>query len=56
MNLANKITMSRIILAVVIMIALLFPFEGLGLDLPSYVVNGNIYIEKHKKMCYHVLD
>ena len=45
MNLANKITMSRIVLAIVIMILLLFPFEGLGLDLPTYLVNGNIYIE-----------
>lgn len=45
MNLANKITMSRVILAIVIMILLLFPFEGLGLDLPSYIVNGNIYVE-----------
>ena len=45
MNLANKITMSRIILSIVIMILLLFPFEGLGLELPSYVVNKNIYIE-----------
>lgn len=45
MNLANKITMSRVILSIVIMIVLLFPFEGLGLDLPSYLVNGNIYIE-----------
>lgn len=45
MNLANKITMCRIILSIVIMILLLFPFEGLGLDLPSYIVNGNIYVE-----------
>lgn len=45
MNLANKITVSRIVIAIVIMIVLLFPFEGLGLDLPSYTVNGNIYIE-----------
>ena len=45
MNLANKITFSRIVLSIVIMILLLFPFEGLGLDLPSYVVNGNIYVE-----------
>lgn len=45
MNLANKITMSRIILSIVIMILLLFPFEGLGLELPTYIVNGNIYIE-----------
>lgn len=45
MNLANKITMSRIILSIVIMILLLFPFEGLGIDLPTYLVNGNIYVE-----------
>ena len=45
MNLANKITMSRIILSIVIMVLLLFPFEGLGLDLPTYLVNGNIYVE-----------
>ena len=45
MNLANKITISRVIISIVIMILLLFPFEGLGLDLPSYVVNGNIYVE-----------
>lgn len=45
MNLANKITISRVVLSIVIMILLLFPFEGLGLDLPSYVVNGNIYVE-----------
>ena len=45
MNLANKITISRIIISIVIMILLLFPFEGLGLELPSYIVNGNIYVE-----------
>lgn len=45
MNLANKITISRIVLSIVIMILLLFPFEGLGLDLPTYLVNGNIYVE-----------
>ena len=45
MNLANKITMSRIILSIVIMFLLLFPFGNLGLELPSYIVNGNIYIE-----------
>ncbi|MCI6265252.1 MAG: CDP-diacylglycerol--glycerol-3-phosphate 3-phosphatidyltransferase [Erysipelotrichaceae bacterium] len=45
MNLANKITISRVVLSIVIMILLLFPFEGLGLDLPSYIVHGNIYVE-----------
>ncbi len=45
MNTANKITMSRVVLAIVIMILLLFPFENLGLDLPSYVVGGKVYVE-----------
>ena len=40
MNLANKITMSRIILSIVIMILLLFPFGDLGIKLPSYLVGG----------------
>ena len=45
MNLANKITMSRIVMSVIIMVLLLFPFETLGINLPSYIFNGNIYIE-----------
>ena len=45
MNLANKITFSRIVLSIVIMILLLFPFEGMGIDLPTYLVKGTIYIE-----------
>mgnify|MGYP004476512503 FL=1 len=45
MNLANKITMSRVVLAIVIMIILLFPFEGLGLNLPTFLVGGKILIE-----------
>ena len=45
MNLANKITMSRVVLSIVIMIVLLFPFDGLGINLPSYVIHGNIYVE-----------
>lgn len=38
MNKANKITMIRIILSIVIMILLLFPFDALGLDLPTIIV------------------
>ena len=45
MNLANKITISRVVLSIVIMIVLLFPFDGFGFDLPSYILHGNIYIE-----------
>lgn len=45
MNTANKITMSRIILSVIILIILLFPWYQAGVDMPVYVVNGNMTIE-----------
>lgn len=45
MNKANKITMSRVIMSFIIMILLLFPFELLNIKLPTYIFNGNIYIE-----------
>ena len=45
MNLANKITMSRVVLSIVIMIVLLFTFEGLGFHLPTILVSGKILID-----------
>lgn len=45
MNLANKITMSRIFLSVIILIILLFPWHQAGVEWPLYVVNGNITLE-----------
>ena len=36
MNLANKITMSRIFLSVVILILLLFPWYQFGIEIPTY--------------------
>lgn len=45
MNLANKITMSRVIMALVIMIILLFPFEELGISLPTFLISGKILVE-----------
>ena len=45
MNLANKITMSRIILSVIILFILLFPWHQAGVDMPTYVINGEITID-----------
>lgn len=45
MNTANKITMSRIIMSIIIIIILVFPFELVGIDMPKYLFNGNIHIE-----------
>ena len=42
MNTANKITMTRIALSIVIIILLMFPFYDLGIDMPTYLINGNI--------------
>lgn len=45
MNLANKITISRMVLSLIIIILLLFPFYEIGVDIPNYVVNGNIVVD-----------
>ena len=45
MNTANKITMSRIFLSVIIIFVLLFPWHQVGLEIPTYIVNGNITVD-----------
>lgn len=45
MNTANKITMSRIFLSIIILIVLLFPWHQFDIDMPTYIVNGNMTIE-----------
>lgn len=45
MNIANKITLSRIFMSIFIIIILLFPFELIGIDMPRYLFNGNIYMD-----------
>ena len=45
MNTANKITMSRIFLSVIILFILLFPWHQVGVDIPTYVVNGSMTLD-----------
>ena len=45
MNKANKITMVRVIMSLVIIILLLFPFDQMGIDFPTYLVGGRILID-----------
>ena len=45
MNLANKVTMSRIVMSVMILIILLFPWHQAGVNLPVYEINGNMIVE-----------
>ena len=44
MNKANKITMTRIIMSLIIITIMLFPFDQVGLEFPTYILNGNITI------------
>ena len=45
MNLPNKITFSRIILTIIIIGILLFPFDAVGISLPSLFINESIVVE-----------
>lgn len=44
MNIANKITISRIVLAVIIIIMLLFPFASAGVNFPNIFINELIVV------------
>ena len=45
MNKANKITMSRVIMSLIIIILLLFPFDQIGIEFPTYLIQGRILID-----------
>lgn len=45
MNKANRITMSRIIMSLIIIILLLFPFDQIGLSFPTYLVKGKVLLD-----------
>lgn len=44
MNLPNKLTILRLIMSLVIIVVLLFPFHTIGLSFPKYIVSG-IYVD-----------
>ncbi|MGI6329720.1 MAG: CDP-diacylglycerol--glycerol-3-phosphate 3-phosphatidyltransferase [Bacilli bacterium] len=44
MNIANKLTMIRIVLSIVVLIILLFPFYMIGVTFPKYVINDQLII------------
>ena len=44
MNKANKITMTRIIMSIIIILILLFPFDQINYEFPTYLIGGNVEI------------
>ena len=45
MNLPNKITMGRIVLSIMLVILLVFPFSLCGIDFPKYELFGTISVD-----------
>ena len=45
MNLPNKITMGRIVLSIMLLILLVFPFSLFGIDFPKYELFGTISVD-----------
>lgn len=47
MNLPNKITIGRIVLSILMIIILLIPWYNLGIQLPEFVMNGEVISLKY---------
>lgn len=45
MNLPNKITIGRIVLAIIILIMLMIPWYNLGVEFPTYLALGKIVVD-----------
>lgn len=51
MNLPNKITISRIILSIIVLVLLVFPLEKVGINMPTILVNGSVQIDLKYFIC-----
>ena len=45
MNLSNRLTISRMILSLIILLLLLFPWNDLGLTFPTFLVMGKVIVD-----------
>ncbi len=45
MNLPNKITVGRMILAVIVLLILIFPFHQIDMEWPKYLIQGKLTID-----------
>ncbi len=51
MNLPNKITVTRIILSVLCLIMMVFPFYQVGIEWPTFLVAGRIHVDLKYLIC-----
>ena len=45
MNLSNRLTISRMVLAVIIFVLLLFPWQDVGITTPTFLVMGKVVVD-----------
>lgn len=45
MNRANKLTMTRIVLAIVILVILMIPYKDMGISVPTFLVMGKVLVD-----------
>lgn len=51
MNLPNKITMGRIVLSIIILILMVFPFYNVGVEFPKYLIAGKATLDLKYIIC-----
>ena len=45
MNLPNKLTIGRIITAIIILLLLIIPWYNLGINFPTFMIQGKIVVD-----------
>lgn len=45
MNTANKLSISRIVLGILILLGLTFPFEEIGMTIPTFLIMGKVLVD-----------
>jgi len=51
MNVPNRITVCRILLSIVLLVVLMFPLEGLGINFPEIKINSELIIDSKYIIC-----
>ena len=50
-ELPNKLTKLRIILSIIVIVIMLFPFDMINVSIPKYLINGTLIIDLKLVVC-----
>lgn len=51
MNLPNKITVSRIVLSIIVLVMMVFPFYQVGFEWPTFIISGRVEVSLKYIIC-----